>query len=140
MVLSTAAKAARAAVTAAIKRKKANITTKRKKYPGLEKKLRKHNLQKARDQRHGQTHRQLTGPRPVTSDNQTGKWHKTPKWWRPINQKISDEEIAYVKETTKRRTVGNNYMNKVLKYGRVLDEVKQERLDFLKKHPKGFWY
>ena len=76
MVLSAAVKAARAAVTAAIKRKKANITSKRKKYPGLEKKFRddnlKKNLQKARDQRHGQTHRQLTGPRPVTSGGQTG--------------------------------------------------------------------
>jgi len=81
MVLSAAAKAARATIAAAIKRKKANIASKRKKYPGLEKKLRgrrknswhddfQKNLQKEKDQRHGQTHRQLPGPRPVTSGGQ----------------------------------------------------------------------
>ena len=59
MVLSAAAKAARATVLAAIKRKKSQAPG-RKKYPGLERKFRDHELQKARDQRHGQTHRQLT--------------------------------------------------------------------------------
>lgn len=91
MVLSAAAKAARAAIAAAIKRKKANITSKRKKYPGLEKKFRddnlKKNLQKARNQRHGQTHRQLTGPRPVTSGGQTGVGRTK---YDPFGYNISD--------------------------------------------------
>jgi hypothetical protein len=91
MVLSAAAKAARATIAAAIKRKKANIASKRKKYPGLEKKFRddnlKKNLQKARNQRHGQTHRQLTGPRPVTSGGQTGVGRTK---YDPFGYNISD--------------------------------------------------
>ena len=97
MVLSAAAKAARAAVAAAIKRKKANITTKRKKYPGLEKKFRddnlKKNLQKARNQRHGQTHRQLTGPRPVTSGGQTGVG-RSPKLTR-FTESYAKNKVAW---------------------------------------------